>query len=276
MDYRVTNARKERAKEAVVTLSYLSYHDMRNGRILDIGCGNGSTTNWFSHNVQTCSIGVDVRKTPRRFPQKETSNVEYMYASGLGLPFIGKSFHTVILNDVLEHVAYQDAITLFNEISKVLDDDGKLYVSVANKYQIMEPHSGLLLISWFPSWVYRPVIRKVFGEEVYPYTVKRFGALVKKAHFLSDNFTWYYVSKKIHNLNYIGNRIIRPLVRVFNKMRLTSSLGFRRFLEGFAVLVFVCQKTSTAKAKFSLTAPRSYASTQEMLEFISEGDAPFR
>lgn len=145
IDYKVTNNREARAEEAIQVLK-LSAHNLEKGFLLDIGCGNGSTTKWFSNNLGVYSVGLDIHEGFADGAKTHNPLLEYAFASGIKLPFKEKSFHTVILNDVLEHVSYHDAKELFDQIQRVLDDDGVLYVSVASKFEIREPHSNLLFI----------------------------------------------------------------------------------------------------------------------------------
>lgn len=162
VDYSVTNARNARAEEASTVLKYYSNHDIDGGRLLDIGCGNGSTTQWFSQHVNTYTVGIEIKPAWDRISRHGNTKMEFLSASGIKLPFKSKSFHTIILNDVLEHVSYRQAKELFVEIGRVLDDEGQVYVSVANKFQIREPHSNLLFVSWLPRWIYAPIVRNSF------------------------------------------------------------------------------------------------------------------
>ncbi|MFB3888368.1 MAG: class I SAM-dependent methyltransferase [Candidatus Bathyarchaeia archaeon] len=241
IDYSVTFNREARAEEAVTALK-LSGHDLKKGALLDIGCGTGSTTRWFAANLGVYSVGVEVLNLFKSPANALNPRLGFAFASGLALPFRAKSFHTVVLNDVLEHVSYRDADRLFSQISSVLDEDGMLYVSVANKYQVMEPHSGLLFISWLPRWIYLPMVRRFFHDEVYPYTVDKFRALSDRAGFSCENYTWLYVAKKMRDVNYIGNTMVRPMAKALIRLGLAKSPGFLRFLERFAVLLFVCRK----------------------------------
>ena len=266
VDYKVTNAREERAEEAAVILSYFSNHDLENGRILDIGCGNGATTKWFSQHANTYSIGIEIHNNQFKILQRKNQKLNYLQASGLKTPFKDKTFHTVILNDVLEHVSYLEATALFQEINRILDTNGQLYVSVANKYQIREPHSNLLLISWLPRWIYSSVVRSLFHDDVYPYTVRRFQDLAKNTNFSTKDLSWYYVAKKIRNLNYIGNTIIRPVLQILKDMKIIGSFGFRKFLQTFSVLIFVLKKVSTNENRYSQPLPHS--TTRDGIEFI--------
>lgn len=70
----------------------------------------------------------------------------------------------------------------------------------------------------------------------------RFKILAESTDFYSENFTRLYVLRKVQNLNYIGNKMVRPIARILNKIGLTKNAGFLRFLEPFGVLIFVCRK----------------------------------
>jgi hypothetical protein len=85
---------------------------------------------------------------------------------------------------------------------------------------------------------------KLFRDDVCPYTNDRFGDLAAEADFESESFTWFYVSRKIQDVNYVGNTMLRPALQILNKIGATSSLGFKKFLESFAVLIFTCRKRS--------------------------------
>jgi cyclopropane fatty-acyl-phospholipid synthase-like methyltransferase len=246
IDWNVTYNREARAKEAYVALKILG-HNLQKGPLLDVGCGGGDITRWFNNELNVKTVGLEVTRASinsmkQNMPQL-TSGSAYLLASGVNLPFTKKLFHTVVLNDVLEHISYSNAVEAFKQVYDALDDDGMFYVSVASKFEFREPHSNMILISWLPRWIYAPIVRKKFHDDVYPYTVARFRKLAKQTGFNFENVTYLYVTKKVQNLNYIGNKILRPLVRALNRIGLTRKPGFLRFLEPFGVLVFVCKKT---------------------------------
>jgi len=91
------------------------------GKILDIGCGIGGLLAYSSE-----IIGVDINK----------HCVEYCNRLGLQafemspdiLPFETGSFNTVILDNVLEHIATTEV--LVREIKRVLVPDGRLIILV--------------------------------------------------------------------------------------------------------------------------------------------------
>ena len=103
------------------------------GRLLDLGCGSaplyaayrpfisgGICADWYNtlHNKDYLDAFVDLNQ---------------------GLPFKGQAFDTVLLTDVLEHIA--EPLQLIREIAGVLRPGGKLIVGVPFLYWLHEePH----------------------------------------------------------------------------------------------------------------------------------------
>jgi len=69
---------------------------------------------------------------------------------GEQLPF-KDSFDIVTCWDVLEHV--QDPERVLREINRVLKSQGRLFITVVNKYAIRDPHYHLAFINWLPNSV---------------------------------------------------------------------------------------------------------------------------
>jgi len=231
--------REERAREALICLK-ISGHEPIKGHLLDLGCGNGYTTNYFlREGIST--VGLDISKKLLYSAKINSPKTDLVLASGVKLPFMENAFHTVIFNDVLEHVSYEDAEFILKQIRKVLRPDGRLYISVSNKYQIREPHTNLFFITWFPRKFYDIVIRTLYsGGSVYPYTVQRLKRLCKETGFIPENYTGLYARRKILNIGYIYDRITSVLVTLLKKMNLSNRLLFRA-AEQFSVILFVCK-----------------------------------
>jgi cyclopropane fatty-acyl-phospholipid synthase-like methyltransferase len=230
--------REERAKEALVCLR-ISGHEPMKGHLLDLGCGLGFTTDYFFRKGIS-TVGLDFDKKALHSAKVASSGTDLVLASGVKLPFVESVFHTVILNDVLEHVSYGDAEFILKQIRKVLGSDGRLYISVANKYQIREPHTNLLFITWLPRRVYDAVFRTLYSYTVYPYTVQRLKSLCKETGFTCENYTWLYARRKILNPNYIYDRATRVLVNIFKTTKLPNSLLLRA-AEQFSIILFICR-----------------------------------
>lgn len=118
-------------------------------RGLDLGCGPGVITAYLAR-LAAGFVGLDVDRAAleaarRRFRRP---NLEFVRHESAKLPFADGAFDLVIVNHVYEHV--RDVKTFFAEIRRVLKPAGVVYLAAAGKYQILEPHYHLPLLSWLP------------------------------------------------------------------------------------------------------------------------------
>ena len=106
--------------------------DRARGRVLDVGCADGWARDVLSH----CDyVGLDYLTTA----SKLYGTRPQVFADGARLPFATGSFDTVLLLEVLEHVAEADQVLA--EISRVLKPKGVLLVSMPFLYPLHDaPH----------------------------------------------------------------------------------------------------------------------------------------
>lgn len=115
---------KKRSALGALYRRYLLYPKLNqflHGRALDVGCGLGDMLGFRSN-----TIGVDINQL----------NVQYCTSIGLDahvmeldeLPFPDGSFDSVLLDNVLEHIAKPGA--LLKEIRRVLKSGGNLVIGV--------------------------------------------------------------------------------------------------------------------------------------------------
>lgn len=125
-----------RLKKAQMIEAIVTHHLRRpvSGlRVLDIGCGNGEISHYFSTRgaVQHGVDIVDHRRTPGDFEFRLTSDAMLPYHNGI--------FDVVISHHVIEHVP--DQRTHLEEIRRVLKQGGIAYVATPNRSSpIMEGH----------------------------------------------------------------------------------------------------------------------------------------
>ena len=234
--------REQRAEEASICLK-LAGHNLESGLLTDVGCGLGYTTRYFS-DLGITAIGVDVSRRNIELAKKITPSITFILASGVKLPFADECSATVILNDVLEHVPYDLAQPMLNEIKRILKADGKLYISVANKYQIREPHTLIPLLTWLPKPFWDAISRLVQKspyQNYYPYTIGRLEKICREAELDYDNYTWFYAKRKMSNIDYIGDTTLRELVKTIKKLGL-SKLAYI-IAEKTSVILFICKKS---------------------------------
>ncbi len=123
----------------------------REGRVLDLGAGmggfavamqrKGECIVAFDYNFAYCEIA---RTRAKRYDL----NLAALVGAGEALPFADKSFHVVTCWDVLEHV--QTPEHLLGEIARVLDDDGIAFMTVINRYALVDPHYHLRFVNYMP------------------------------------------------------------------------------------------------------------------------------
>lgn len=101
------------------------------GRLLDVGCGIGDMLRFYPN-----SVGVDIN--PHTVEHCNAHGLEaYLMYSDV-LPFESKSFDTIILDNVLEHI--QKPSHLLLEIGRVLKDSGRLIIGLpGDKGFLMDP-----------------------------------------------------------------------------------------------------------------------------------------
>ena len=238
----------ERSRRAVQSVMIMKNagHDFEHGLLLDLGCGTANLTRYYV-NLGIDAIGVDISSHLNEL-KRDFHTLELLRGNGLSLPFKDHVFHTIVLNDVLEHIDYAYADKVMHEIKRLLDDKGMLYMSVANRYLIMEPHKMIPFLTWFPKPTWNAVFiiasRLRHSDLSYytecPYTKKELKALCERNGLSYNDYTWFYAYSKIHKLgSVIENPYINKLVSIFSHLGLTNILLV--LAEKVSILVFVCK-----------------------------------
>lgn len=119
----------------------------RDGKILDLGCGDGAYTKEITGN--NFVIGSDLGFND--LSKGREDNSFFVNANAEVLPFKNESFDNVLCIELIEHVKYD--LKVFKEISRVLKKDGYLLISTPN--------------SKFP-FLYDPInfVLKIFGKHL--------------------------------------------------------------------------------------------------------------
>ena len=94
------------------------------GPILDVGAGQAPWRGWLPPNVQY--IGLDIEHAAQFGMPPEVPDVTTY--PGREMPFDDASFSAVLCIEVLEHAP--DPVLLLKEIARVLQDDGRLVLTV--------------------------------------------------------------------------------------------------------------------------------------------------
>ncbi len=100
---------------------------------LDFGCGDGRFLRTLKTKGIKCLVGVDVSRSAIEQAQKGSGGLEIIHiARAAPLPFPDRTFSSITLMDVLEHVSEQEE--LLDELHRVLVDDGVLIVTVPGRH----------------------------------------------------------------------------------------------------------------------------------------------
>jgi ubiquinone biosynthesis O-methyltransferase len=212
-----------------------------NGRILDVGCGNGVISRHLGRlgfNV----LGIDVSEKTIAMARsiEPMPNVQFMTKSAEELVASGETYDAVICSEVLEHLSNPGA--LLKVLYETLAPNGKLIVTVPNgngprELLVTRP---VLRMREKNNWAWRSIVglKKMLGysgttvqsaadnldhiqffskkdlEELsrrHGFTIKRFG----KANFVEDVFPFSFFTKRIPLLQKVDCKIADMLPHRF-------------------------------------------------------------
>lgn len=107
--------------------------DYARGDLIDLGCGNAPLTGMYKNRVASY-IWADWPSSPHRLYE-----LDLEVDLNERLPFPSNSFDTILLSDVLEHMALPDS--LFVELTRILKIGGHIILGVPFLYCLHEePH----------------------------------------------------------------------------------------------------------------------------------------
>jgi SAM-dependent methyltransferase len=211
-------------------------------KMLDVGHGNGAISNYY-HTKGIDITGIEVVPAYVEMASQMYPEVKFILYDGKNFPFEDSIFDTIILNDVLEHISYEDIETVLSEVKRVLTPDGVVYISVMNRWQLIEPHTLIPLLTWLPRVAWNSICQRLKGRgyiNYWPYTRKRLHRLLSKNEFSYSDMTYIYVIHKMTGKNPVGDRMTSKLVALMNRLRLFS-LAYYLALK-VSVLLYVAHK----------------------------------
>jgi methionine biosynthesis protein MetW len=133
-------------KKIRIVLNLFERHE--NGKILDIGCGDGFISCLIAQKAQAKVFGVDISQNAVS-KAKERGIAARVVNADKELPFEKGTFDAVFCGDVLEHM--YDTEKLLESINNILKPDGYLIVSVPNIASWY--NRGFLLLGIMPTWI---------------------------------------------------------------------------------------------------------------------------
>lgn len=162
--------RANQARKILAILHDFLGDDLKTYTCLDIGCANGTISNFFAQYFdQIIGIDLDERLIRQaRDPALQNSGL-FAVASGFRLPFPDECFDILICAQVYEHVTDQPG--LVEEVRRVLRRGGVCFFSGPNRMALVEEHYWLPLLSWFPrplADLYMRIFRRGEAYDAYP------------------------------------------------------------------------------------------------------------
>lgn len=126
------------------TVKFIGDFDIKNKRILDIGCGFGwCELNFLSRGVKEI-IATELTSSDLATIRKNIIHprLKFAEADATHLPFPDKFFDTVVSWEVLEHIPQSSEKLMFSEVARVLKPGGSFYFSTPGNSlisQLMDP-----------------------------------------------------------------------------------------------------------------------------------------
>ncbi len=125
---------------------FVNHIDLDSKSVLDIGCGYG----WFEihsvdRNVKNI-VGIEISEEGIQTAKNNLNDpkIGLAIADSIMLPFKDRCFDTVVCWEVIEHIPKKTETYLFQEIVRVLKDNGTLYLST--------PFNSILSVLSDPAW----------------------------------------------------------------------------------------------------------------------------
>lgn len=97
--------------------------------LLDAGCGTGGFLRWaLDTGALRAASGIDTAPAAVELARAEAPEADVRLGSVLALPHESRSFDIVVCNDVLQHLAQEDAVPALTELARVTRPGGAVLV----------------------------------------------------------------------------------------------------------------------------------------------------
>ena len=149
--------RRKAGKILAVLRHFLGREDLTGLTALDVGCSTGFIADELRRAGATVTA-LDIDEPGLAAARERFGDgIEFLKAAGEAIPRPDASVDIVVFNHIYEHVVDADAVMA--DIRRVLKPDGVLYLGVANKLGVVEPHYKLPFLSWLPKPIAHRYVR---------------------------------------------------------------------------------------------------------------------
>lgn len=231
----VDGAARARKAEKIAAVLSAAGAKLETERLLDIGCSQGvilgrlATMGGFVVGMDMDFAGLVITRT---------TGLAAVCGDGERLPFADGCFDIVVCNHVYEHTDHPEY--LMAEIHRVLRPNGLCYFAGPSRYELIEPHYRLPLLSWLPRWMadrYVRWCRRGTCYDVQSYSYRALRRLIRK--FNVEDYTDAVLRDPVR---YCADDLLPPgSVKLW-----LARLVYRRARVVFPGFIFVLRKPMTA------------------------------
>lgn len=142
--------RRRKARKITAVLQHFLGRGSLDGlTAVDIGSSTGFTSEALAA-AGASVVGLDIDEPGIRYARARFDELaSFAVADGSAIPLADHSVDIVVFNHIYEHVVDPDAVLA--EIVRVLRADGVAYFGFGNRWQVIEPHYRLPMLSWLPA-----------------------------------------------------------------------------------------------------------------------------
>ena len=183
----------QKAKKIYAVISKsLDMSEIKNLKILEIGCGNGEIIEYFRKNDNEV-FAIDVYDQICNSINKEKIN--FKLVDSAQIPFHDKYFDIIISNHVVEHI--KDQRTHLKEIRRCLKDSGMCYFATPNRNFFIEPHYRIPFIHYLPNKLFYKILKSVnkYEEDLYLLSYNRMKKLFNSADLKYIEYTSFVLKR---------------------------------------------------------------------------------
>jgi len=217
---------RQRQEQAVKSISFYQRRiDLKNAKILEIGCGNGDYSIELARTgAFVVSIDIDPGRTQlvRMRAKEEGVNLNVFVGDAQETPFKAESYDLILCRHVIEHVSNPEL--LIEEMSRILKQGGAIQLTAPNRYSISQifrdEHYRLPLVIILPRKLASFLVCKIFKlEDEYSVSIIPSYRLLKKwtktrglmMQMDLPNREW--IKEKLIHPERINNRIYRLILK---------------------------------------------------------------
>lgn len=241
---------QEKYQERIINFLERFIPDLKNKKILDLGCGMGGflvAMKKRGYDIEGLEPNPDYREIALLRGKRYGLEIKVTAGFGEKMPFPNNTFDFIFCNNVLEHC--ENPIETLKESYRILRKDGQMYVTVINRFGFEDPHYHLRFINWMPRILGEYLI-KIRGlpkenlagrqklSDMHYFTYWQFQNLAKKIGFEVLDLRKY----KISHPELIDDQKIRKIVKLLNCGKLNLLIYFLFCFLYFSSFIFILRK----------------------------------